>query len=91
MLSGLCLLGRFPKKLKFQGRAIGWRRSEVLDWIARDLAVMGNAPATFGSCARQHPGQACLPLECVASTQMTRTCHAQRRNAGCKAPPRAGR
>ena len=39
LLTSLSLIGRFPRKAKFHGRAIGWRQSEVLEWMARDLNV----------------------------------------------------
>ena len=51
VLNGLSLIGRFPKKLRFRGRGIGWRRSEVLEWISPD-AVNVNAMAPV---ARAHP------------------------------------
>lgn len=67
MLTGLCLIGRFPKKLTFRGRGIGWRRSEVLDWMSRDPAVAPGREATSRASACKHPRQACLPLECTSS------------------------
>ncbi len=39
VLVGLCLVGRFPKKARFRGRALGWRRTEVLEWMAHGLAL----------------------------------------------------
>lgn len=61
LLISLSLIGRFPRKAKFHGRAIGWRQSEVLEWIARDLNV---AEQTTESrvCPRRRAQQACLPL-----------------------------
>lgn len=55
VLMGLCFIGRFPKKLKFRGRGIGWRRSEVLDWMSRDLAIARTNERGPRTCARQHP------------------------------------
>lgn len=34
LLSGMALVGRFPKKHCFRGRKIGWLRAEVIDWLA---------------------------------------------------------
>jgi predicted DNA-binding transcriptional regulator AlpA len=39
MLPGLMLLRRFPSQRRFRGRAVGWLRGEVLDWLAKDLRV----------------------------------------------------
>lgn len=83
MLTGLCLIGRFPKKLKFRGREIGWRRSEILDWMSRDLAVVRDREFSPRSCARKHPRQACLPLECATSCVPTRKCASHRPVAAC--------
>jgi predicted DNA-binding transcriptional regulator AlpA len=33
----LAALGRLPRKQRFHGRTIGWLRSDVLHWLARDL------------------------------------------------------
>ena len=61
-LFALSLVGRFPRKANFRGRTLGWRRSEVLGWLARDLEF---EPAR--SVQRRHrrrrrrPIQRCLP------------------------------
>lgn len=89
MLSGLCLIGRFPKKLTFRGRGIGWRRSEVLDWMSRDLAIAPVHEGALRACARKHPRQACLPLECTASCAVARPCTAHRPEARCTNRARA--
>ena len=72
VLAGLCLLGRFPTKLKFRGRAIGWRRSEILDWMARDLSITDNNAAPVRSCPRRNPLQKRLPLKCTTSPSRAR-------------------
>jgi predicted DNA-binding transcriptional regulator AlpA len=61
LLTSLSLIGRFPRKARFRGRAIGWRKSEVLDWMARDLSVAERVTEPH-VCARRRPQQACLPL-----------------------------
>ena len=65
LLTSLSLIGRFPRKAKFHGRAIGWRQSEVLEWMARDLNV---AERTTAPRVSAHPRaqQVCLPLTCAA-------------------------
>src|ERR1700724_2137524 len=40
MVLSLALLGRFPRKHRYQGRNIGWLRTDVLNWLARDLRVL---------------------------------------------------
>jgi predicted DNA-binding transcriptional regulator AlpA len=37
MVLSLALLGRFPRKRRFHGRGIGWLRSDVIHWLAKDL------------------------------------------------------
>src|ERR1700687_3980207 len=37
VLAGLTLVGRFPRKRRFHGRGIGWLRSDVVHWLAKDL------------------------------------------------------
>jgi predicted DNA-binding transcriptional regulator AlpA len=60
LIAGLCLIGRFPKGQNFHGRAIGWRRSEVLDWLGRNLEPSaGKAASSLDRDARQ----ANLPFE----------------------------
>jgi predicted DNA-binding transcriptional regulator AlpA len=65
LLTSLSLIGRFPKKAKFHGRAVGWRQSEVLDWIARDLNVAERTPVPR-VCPRRRAQQASLPIICAA-------------------------
>src|SRR5258708_29219300 len=40
MVLSLTLLGRFPRKRRYHGRNIGWLRSDVVTWLARDLRVL---------------------------------------------------
>jgi predicted DNA-binding transcriptional regulator AlpA len=65
LLISLSLIGRFPKKAKFRGRAFGWRQSEVFEWMARDLNG-AERMAVPRVCVRRRPQQACLPLHGVA-------------------------
>ena len=74
MLCGLALMGKFPRKKRFRGRLVGWCRTEVLDWMSRDLVVeIENLERLNGTrrCARRHPRQECLPLECQCPSSCT--------------------
>jgi predicted DNA-binding transcriptional regulator AlpA len=83
VLCGLALMGKFPRKKRYRGRMVGWCRTEVLEWMTRDLAVETenderlNAPRR---CARRRPRQACLPLDCAAP------CARSNRSSGQRSP-----
>jgi predicted DNA-binding transcriptional regulator AlpA len=69
-LFGLSLIGKFPRKKRYQGRPIGWCRAEVLEWMTRELsveAVCGGRLNAHSLRARRAPHQRCLLLECSAS------------------------
>jgi hypothetical protein len=34
LLSGMAVLGRFPRQRRFHSRRIGWLRSDVLQWLS---------------------------------------------------------
>ena len=68
ILCGLALVGRFPRKCQYRGRRIGWRRSDVLAWMTRELTIKASAPRVIARSyhrlergSRQH----CLPLNCT--------------------------
>lgn len=66
-LFGLALIGKFPRKKRYRGRPIGWCKSEVLEWMTRELTVAPESQQCLNTprrCARQHARQQCLPLEC---------------------------
>jgi hypothetical protein len=65
LLLGLSLIGRFPKKMRFRGRRVGWCRSDVLEWMSREL-VLEREPRKPQRCVRPHPRQQRLPLRCRA-------------------------
>ena len=46
VLEALTLFRRFPKKQRFHGRRIGWRRHEVLLWLGSDEGRVDTTPAT---------------------------------------------
>jgi predicted DNA-binding transcriptional regulator AlpA len=47
---GLTWIGRFPKKKRYHGRAVGWLRSEILEWNSRNLRL--DCAALPGGVAR---------------------------------------
>src|SRR5258705_5287069 len=46
MVLSLALLGRFPRKRRFHGRGIGWLRSDVIRWVAKDLRTTQSQATT---------------------------------------------
>ena len=73
MIWGLRLVGRFPRKARYRGRRVGWRRSDVLEWMARDLALKRDPRSPASSM--QRPRQRDLPLQdraACAATQRDR-------------------
>lgn len=63
LLVGMAWTGQFPKKLGHRGRRVGWCRSDVLEWLARDLSVVVDKPEPPRRCTRRRQRQACLPPE----------------------------
>jgi hypothetical protein len=61
LLVGLSLIGQFPKKMRFRGKAIGWRRSEVLEWMSQERAPKQTARPSRRHRMRQATRQACQP------------------------------
>lgn len=66
ILYGLALVGRFPRECQYRGRRIGWLRSDVLNWMTRELTIKASAPRVIARSyhrrersSRQH----CLPLD----------------------------
>jgi hypothetical protein len=59
LLVGLSLLGQFPKKMRFRGKQIGWRHSDVLDWLSRDHSSEQTAQPSKRLCARHVKRQTC--------------------------------
>lgn len=66
IVSTLTLLGRFPKKQRFRGRRIGWLRSDVVHWLAKNQRPSGCFPKRpYPSCSTIRV-QKCLALEHTA-------------------------
>ena len=38
-LSALMWIGRFPAQQRFRGRRLGWLRSDVVNWLAKELST----------------------------------------------------
>lgn len=90
MIVGLSLLGHLPRRLRFRGRCIGWRRSEILEWIARDLAVVGERRAAKRVRRRRTPRQASFPFPRAYSASLHRR-HRARRSSHGASPPHINR
>jgi predicted DNA-binding transcriptional regulator AlpA len=80
LIAGLVLIGRFPRKARFRGRAFGWWRADVLDWMAKDLALEHRHMTSSRPSLRRQPRQTCLPLESGGRHRaLRRSSHVQRR------------
>ena len=47
ILETLTLFGRFPRKQRFHGRRVGWRRRDVLLWLGADNSAGSPTPCTL--------------------------------------------
>jgi predicted DNA-binding transcriptional regulator AlpA len=47
MLTALTLIGRFPEKRRFRGRAVGWSRQDVDQWLGCRHAKVGRRSVVF--------------------------------------------
>ena len=59
VIAGLCLIGKFSKKLKLKGRAISCRRSDVVAWLAQNFGFTrhhGKAKRSRARRRRRRPG-----------------------------------
>jgi predicted DNA-binding transcriptional regulator AlpA len=85
ILAGLALVRRFPRERRYHGRGVGWLRSDVIHWLAKDLRAENchdeQALARPVSVARQTS----LPLECTEPCALHR-CRGRR-----GAPPKGSR
>jgi predicted DNA-binding transcriptional regulator AlpA len=80
----LSALSRFPRKHRFHGRGIGWLRSDVLEWMSRDVTIdpapVFKRPAR--RCAKASQRQSCLPFECSSSYPPAYAQNERRRSLG---------
>ena len=77
VLLSMMVLGRFPRKQRFHGRGIGWLRSDVLDWMAKDLRMTSCHIGSRSLLQRRFTRQMTLPLGCAAA------CAARRNRSAC--------
>jgi predicted DNA-binding transcriptional regulator AlpA len=63
MVMSLALLGRFPRKRRFHGRGIGWLRSDVIHWLAKDLRTTQCSATPVAVSRSRVARQKMLPLE----------------------------
>jgi predicted DNA-binding transcriptional regulator AlpA len=65
MLLGMMVLGTFPRKQRFHGRAIGWRRGDVLEWVARESQLATCRAYRSQTIRRRLAAQVMLPPRCA--------------------------
>lgn len=86
-LATLALLGCFPKKQRFHGRRIGWRRRDVLQWLGTGNCLEVLRPET--TVLEPAPTQHKLDLGCSQRSRRTRVqCSSVNRHLRrCGCPP----
>jgi predicted DNA-binding transcriptional regulator AlpA len=83
----LTCLGKFPRRKKYRGRAVGWLRSEVLEWMTRDLTVhSGNSPPSHLGVSEGSSLQHRLPLAGTPRHARRRRHRARRGESPCQVP-----
>jgi predicted DNA-binding transcriptional regulator AlpA len=76
-LLSMAVLGQFPRKQRFHGRGIGWLRSDVLDWMAKDWRMANCRRGAGPNLQRRLISQMKLPME------RTTACAARRSRSVC--------
>ena len=73
----LAMVGRFPRKRRFHGRGIGWLRSDVVHWLAKDLSASNvhrfSERAPRRCLTRRRPLQRCFVLEVLQRHPLARS------------------
>src|ERR1700729_412657 len=64
VLASLVLLRRFPRKRRYHGRGVGWLRSDVIDWLGKELRAVHCLPGQPLPRPPLVARQTSLPLEC---------------------------
>lgn len=77
VLASLILVRRFPRKRRYHGRGVGWLRSDVIHWLARDLR------AASSSAEQAQTGPILIALQTPLPLQCTQTCAARRTLGRC--------
>ena len=72
VLLGLSFLRRFPRQHRFRGREIGWLRSDVLRWLAKDLRSIHREARCGARLRRGSARQEVLPLVWPAAVYTVR-------------------
>ncbi len=71
VLSSMAAVGQFPRKQRFRGKKIGWRKADILEWMTLSSRFwVSTTPESMLSCRRRGPdrsGQQALPHEYAAS------------------------
>ncbi|MGO8975723.1 MAG: helix-turn-helix transcriptional regulator [Steroidobacteraceae bacterium] len=60
VLYALSFLGRFPRKQRFRGHAIGWDRVEILEWLTPPKPTQPKASTSGTTNRHPRPNHACL-------------------------------
>jgi predicted DNA-binding transcriptional regulator AlpA len=90
LLLGMMLIGRFPQKRRYHGRGIGWLRSDIVHWLAKDLPTFHyTRPARV--LRSRGSFQIALPLDCApARTRRRRRARFSGNFGGGKGSARVG-
>jgi hypothetical protein len=82
VLSSMAAVGQFPRKQRFRGKKIGWRKTDILEWMTRrphtKIATKAQDLTSSRRRSSDHPGQQALPLEyesSCSSTDLTTVSH----------------
>src|SRR5258708_11224808 len=78
MLASLVLLRRFPRKRRYHGCGIGWLRSDVIHWLAKDLRATTCHSAPAQTLRPRVARQTSFPFECKDAC-VTRRIRSRRR------------
>ena len=65
LLLSMMLVGRFPQRRRFHGRGIGWMRSDIVHWLARDLRPFRCKAHSARVLRSSGSWQMAVPLDCA--------------------------
>jgi predicted DNA-binding transcriptional regulator AlpA len=67
MLFSMAAVGQFPRKQRFRGKSIGWRKEDILEWIVRTcqsrVATTSDKIKGYRRAKSDPPSQQTLPLK----------------------------
>jgi predicted DNA-binding transcriptional regulator AlpA len=78
VIRALMLLGNFPRKHRFHGRAIGWAKRDVLTWLATQAAGRRNS-AMRRALGPSEWVQASLPMHLPRTRRWRSSCVTRRK------------